>query len=117
MAYLTARLQLARAASVTRPPSCAAALAAAQLSAGPEASRLALGQGVTANAGTAASIMIAPAEMERQDFKDIETSARFYVHWCSGLSQDFFHTSELLVCAAACSKSNQRIAKPKKSGH
>jgi hypothetical protein len=62
---------------VARPPSCAAALAAAQLSAVPDASRLALGHEVTANAGTAASIMIAPAEMERQDFKDIGDLRRF----------------------------------------
>src|SRR5581483_7931011 len=117
MAYLTARLQFVRAASVTRPPSCAAALAAAQLSAVPEASRLALGQEVTANAGAVASTMITPAEIERQDFKDISTSARSYAHCHKELPQQRRPTSDLLVCVAACSKSNQRIFRPKISGH
>jgi hypothetical protein len=71
MASFTAMVQFARSASVVRPLSWAATLAAAQASAVPDANRLALGQDVTANAGRLVSNRIAPADAERQDFRDI----------------------------------------------
>jgi hypothetical protein len=113
MASFTAMVQFARAASAAWPLSCVAALAAAQASAVPDARRLALGQDVTANAGAAAISMTTPAVMERQDFKDIRTSKIFSLLAFSqmlGLPQRHKETSELLVCAATCTKSRQFIA-------
>jgi hypothetical protein len=106
-------VQFANAASDALPPSCAAALAAAQLSAIPVASTLELCQAEAAEAGAAASSMVTPTEIEKQDFKDIRTSADFCVHCCNDLPQEFRGTRELLVCMAACLETHQLIGQVK----